>query len=137
MKIIYALLLLISCDAWGRKISPTDFINLLRKQRPKMVTGYVPATFNSYTYMSNGIRSVPIGGGSNSRVVVTERTLVEIIDNRGREYHYYFSTILLEDSVIKGYESRTEHVYRVLPIKDIKRVKIRGGAIPYYYRESF
>jgi len=84
MKIIYALLLLISCDAWGRKISPTDFINVLRTQRPKMVTDYVPGTLTSYTYMSNQIREVPIAG-SISGVDVTARTWVEIIDSRGRE----------------------------------------------------
>lgn len=136
MKIIYALLLLISCDAWGQKLSPTDFINILQKQQPKMVTTTAPGSLTKYSYMSNRIRKVPING-SKKMTPVTDRTLAEIIDINGREYHYYFSTILLEDSIIKGYESKSEPIYRVLPIKDIKRVKIRSGAMPYYYRESF
>jgi hypothetical protein len=86
-------------------------------------------------YKVNGIRKLHCRDkqGHDTVLDMNPNITARIIDKRGKIHFFYFDTMILEDSVIRGYKIRFTSTIRTINIGDIEAVKIQNKVNEYHY----
>lgn len=94
-----------------------------------------PAGFAYNRYTTNGVRTIRCldKNGKPASFESSPRVEVRITTTANKKRMFYFDTILLEDSVFSGMNSRILGTRRSVRYIDIKKVELQEGAKKFNY----
>jgi hypothetical protein len=116
-------------------MSPEQLYTQIHEATPRNVATKLSGGIGTQRYSANGVREITCFDKDGNEVTFpnSPRVEVKITCNNGKKRYFYFDTILLEDSVFSGCNSRILDTRREVKYADIKKVELQKGAKAYYY----
>jgi hypothetical protein len=129
------ILFLSSCATYT--MTPEQLIVQLKRARPDTVGVRGGGLLLSVDrdYKINGIGDIVCQDKNGKTISITNNPNVEcrITDKKNKRHLFYFDTINLEDSVIKGCNSRFLHTMKSVKIADIQKVELQDAKKAFSY----
>jgi len=133
--ITFLFLALSSCATY--RMSREQLFAQIYNATPESATTRHSAMIGTQRYTTNGVKEIRCYDKHGSQCVLANSPRLEmrITCNNGKKRLFYFDTILLEDSVFSGCNSRILGTRKSVKYNDIKTVELQDGRKAYYYAQ--
>ena len=91
-----------------------------------------------YRYKANPITVIKCFDNRNNQIEITNTPAIEMrVTHGGKRTIFYFDRVFVDDSLIKGVESRiSPTVTKTIPLKEVSKIEIQNGQKNFRYIEN-